>query len=130
LWLELDTLRLLEIGIGAMLGAALLLALRRGGRDTSTLAFVLAVCAGMGAAVVIAVRFPHSPIWPVLGFLSAAAPATMTVDGIAPVKTLGQARRTTGRVGAMLAGRMVAGVAAALVGFLVALFLLQATTAI
>jgi hypothetical protein len=125
-WVELDILKLVQIGIGALLGAFLLLTSRRNSGGTSRLALNIVVCAGMGFASVILIRWPGSPLWVVVGLASVAAPITLVVEGSSPVTTFAEARELLGRIAAELAVHTVAGVTSAIIGFLAAMVGVQA----
>ncbi|MDT5332380.1 MAG: hypothetical protein QOF31_3677 [Mycobacterium sp.] len=122
MWDELDLFGLAQIGLGAIVGAALAIAVERTQPGRSAfVAFNVAVCTTAGIVTMISMRWPHVPVWFGVGLVSTAAPITLAIVPTRSITTASDARRYLRRIAATVTIHVAYGVTFALVGFIVAL---------
>jgi hypothetical protein len=122
LWTTLSWSGALQVGAGAVVGAAIAIAVLKTRRTRFAFATYNAlVCVAAGVVTMIALRWPHFPVLAAVGLVGAAAPVTLALTPPPDIATVSDALRYLRRAAAMLAMHVVYGIGFATLGFFVGL---------
>ena len=122
MWLTVDLAQLVQIALGATVGAVLTAYVLRAPRTRfALLTLTGVVCASLGVVTMIGMRFPNFPVLAVIGALSAAAPITLALAPMPVIKTVADAIEILRRAAASMTLHIIYGIAFAALGFACAL---------
>jgi hypothetical protein len=122
LWSALDLAELIQLGVGALFGAILAIAVRRN-RDTASAMGILnvSVCTAIGILTMVHMRWPHLPVLIAVGFFSSAAPLTLTLASTPSIESTADALQYLRRAAGSVTLHMLYGIGFAVLGFVGAL---------